>query len=195
MVSQNPAHKITKDPANNTHKVYFRFSSISMMAAWFPLEREINMLVSFFVDMGRAGRVSNKPSITIVRRRENRDDVPILTPIVSVHDKLMCSCDQRQTVVVVECFGDILAECVACSTRTDSPSTSIIGVAPEEITHGSFMGDFLDTVEGSDVVEGVDARRQSSVETKDLVVDECGEGEIVEQVGEIFPDVGVAVFS
>jgi hypothetical protein len=32
------------------------------------------------------------------------------------------------------------------------------------------------------------------VETENLVVDQCSEGEVVEEIGEIFPDVGIAVF-
>ena len=57
------------------------------------------------------------------------------------------------------------------------------------------MGNFLDAVQGSDVVEGVDAGRQATVQAEDLVVDQGGEGKIVEQVGEVLPDVGIAVFT
>lgn len=35
----------------------------------------------------------------------------------------------------------------------------------------------LDTVQRADVVEGVDARRQASVKTEDLVIDKCGKGQ------------------
>jgi hypothetical protein len=52
----------------------------------------------------------------------------------------------------------------------------------------------LDAVEGADVIERVDARRQAAVQAEDLVVDEGCEGEVVEEVGEVLPDVGVAVF-
>lgn len=57
------------------------------------------------------------------------------------------------------------------------------------------MWDFLDSVERSDVVEGVNAGRQPAVQAENLVVDECSEGEIVEEVGEVFPDISIAVFS
>lgn len=33
------------------------------------------------------------------------------------------------------------------------------------------------------------------METEDLVLNECGKGEIVKEVGEVFPNVGVAVFA
>lgn len=57
------------------------------------------------------------------------------------------------------------------------------------------MRHLLDPVERADVVEGVDTRRQTTVETKYLVLDQGGEGEVVEEVGEVLPDVGVAVFA
>ena len=57
------------------------------------------------------------------------------------------------------------------------------------------MWNFLYTVESSDVVEGVDAGGETSVEAEDLVVDKGSKGEVVEEIGEILPYVGVAIFS
>lgn len=57
------------------------------------------------------------------------------------------------------------------------------------------MGDLLDTIKRSDVVESVDRRTQSTVQTEDLVFNESSEGEVVEEVGEVFPHVRIAVFA
>lgn len=57
------------------------------------------------------------------------------------------------------------------------------------------MGDLLDTIKRSDVVESVDRRTQSTVQTEDLVFNESSEGEVVEEVGEVFPHVCIAVFA
>lgn len=57
------------------------------------------------------------------------------------------------------------------------------------------MGNFLNTVQGSDVVEGINGRAQPTVQTEDLVFNESSEGKVVEEVGEIFPHVGIAVFA
>lgn len=57
------------------------------------------------------------------------------------------------------------------------------------------MWHFLYTIEGSDVVKSIDARRKTSVETEDLVIDEGSEREVVEQICEILPNVGIAIFS
>lgn len=57
------------------------------------------------------------------------------------------------------------------------------------------MRDFLDTIQRSNVVESVDRRAQPTVQTEDLVFNESSEGEVVEEISEVFPHVGVAVFA
>lgn len=55
------------------------------------------------------------------------------------------------------------------------------------------MWHLLDAIQGTNVIERIDGGRQTSVQAKNLVLDQCGEREIVKQVGEVFPDVGVAI--
>lgn len=57
------------------------------------------------------------------------------------------------------------------------------------------MGNLLNAIERPDVVERVDRRTQAAVETEDLVFDKSGEGKVVEEVGEVFPDIGVSIFT
>ncbi len=45
------------------------------------------------------------------------------------------------------------------------------------------------------MVEGVNARAQSSMETEDTVRNECRHGKVVESVCKEFPDIGVTIFS
>jgi hypothetical protein len=125
--------------------------------------------------------------------REYRHDVAILRPVIALHDQLMGSCDERKTIVMVERLGNILAEGVASATRGYAPAAPVIRVRPEQITHGSLVRHFLYAVECPNVIKRVDARGQPAVQTKDLVVDQGGEREVVEQIGEVLPDVGIAV--
>lgn len=53
----------------------------------------------------------------------------------------------------------------------------------------------LYTIKSSDVIQGVNAWGEASVEAEDLIVDEGGKGEIVEQIGEVFPDIRIAILS
>lgn len=96
---------------------------------------------------------------------------------------------------MVKCLRNILPERVSCATRRNTPTTSVIGIAPEQIAHGSFMRNFLDTVERTDVIECVDGRTETSVEAENLVINECSKGKVVEEVGEVFPDVCISVFT
>ena len=57
------------------------------------------------------------------------------------------------------------------------------------------MGHLLEPVQRPDVVEGVDGGAEAAVEAEDLPVDERREGQVVEEVGEVLPHVGVAVLA
>ena len=57
------------------------------------------------------------------------------------------------------------------------------------------MRDFLEAVEGPDVVEGVDGGAETPVEAKDLAVDQRRQRQVVEQIREVLPHVGVTVLA
>lgn len=107
----------------------------------------------------------------------------------------MGSCHQCQAVVVVKGLTNVLAKSVAGTSWAYSPSASVVGVTPKQVAHGAFMGHLLDSVKSADVVKGINTRRETTVETEDLVVNEGCEGEVVEEVGKVLPDIGVAVFA
>jgi hypothetical protein len=107
----------------------------------------------------------------------------------------MCSCNQSQAVVVIECLRNILSKCVARTTGRNAPTTSVIGITPEQIAHGPLVGNFLEPVERANVVERVDRRTETTMQTEDLIFDQGSKGQVIEQVGKIFPDVRVAVLS
>ena len=60
--------------------------------------------------------------------RENSYDVPILRPVVTLHDKLVSSRHQGQTVVVVERLRNVLTKGVTSTTGRYSPATPVIRV-------------------------------------------------------------------
>jgi len=69
-------------------------------------------------------------SVAVIGRTEYSHHIPILTPVVSLHHQLMCSCNQGQTVVMIECLGDVLTESVARASWTYPPPTSVVGITP-----------------------------------------------------------------
>ncbi len=56
------------------------------------------------------------------------------------------------------------------------------------------MRNFLDSVELSDLVEGVNAWWESSMEAEDLSFNNGSQREVIEKLSELFPDIGIAVF-
>jgi len=57
------------------------------------------------------------------------------------------------------------------------------------------MWNLLYTIKRSDVVEGIDTWGKTSVKAEDLLVNQGGKGEIIEEISEVLPYVGVAVLS
>jgi hypothetical protein len=57
------------------------------------------------------------------------------------------------------------------------------------------MRNFLDPIQRTNVVKSVDGGTQTAVQAEDLVLDESGERKVVEKIGEVFPDIGIAVFA
>lgn len=57
------------------------------------------------------------------------------------------------------------------------------------------MRHLLYPIQSPDVVERVNARRQPTVQTENLVVDQSGERKVIEEVGEVFPDVRIAILA
>ena len=56
------------------------------------------------------------------------------------------------------------------------------------------MRNLPEAVDDFNLINRVNAWAESAVNTEDLVVDDTAQGEIVEHVGEVMPDCGVAVF-
>ena len=75
-----------------------------------------------------------------------------MTPIVSIHYKLMSSSDSGQIVCMVELLTDVLTERVASATGRDAPTAAIIRIRPKQIADGSFMRHFLNAIELSNLV-------------------------------------------
>jgi len=57
------------------------------------------------------------------------------------------------------------------------------------------MRNLLYAIKSSNIIECVNARRETSVEAEDLVVNEGGEGKIVEKVCKVLPNIGIAILS
>ncbi|KAH3685326.1 hypothetical protein WICPIJ_003678 [Wickerhamomyces pijperi] len=101
-------------------------------------------------------------------------------PGVTLHDQLMGSGNERETVRMVELLRDILTEGETGTTWRDTPATSVVRIGPQQVTHWAFVWDLLDSVQFSDLVDGFNHWRQPTMKTEDLVVHQGGDREVVE---------------
>ena len=97
----------------------------------------------------------------------------------------------------VEELPDYLcAERVSCASGREGELVALrVRVTPYQIGHGSLVRYLPEAIDDFDLIDAVDAGTQAAVHAENLVVDDDGEGEEVEHVGEVVPDVGVAVFA
>ena len=134
-------------------------------------------------------------AVAVVRRREDSNNVAFVRPVVPIHDQLVGSGDTRQVIRMVKLFGDVLSERVASATGGNTPTASIVGVGPEQVADGTFVGRLLNAVKLSDLVKSVNGGGQTAMQTEDLILDHCGQGQIVEKFSKLFPNVSVSVFA
>lgn len=81
-------------------------------------------------------------------------------------------------------------------TSTHYLTTSpIIWVTPNQVTHGPLVRHLLHPIQIPRMIQRINRRRESSMQTKDAIGYHRSHGEVVKGVGEVLPNVGIAVFS
>jgi len=106
--------------------------------------------------------------VAVVGGTEDRDHVPLVAPVVTLHHELMGPRHQGQTVAVVEGLGNVRAKRVAGTAGGDSPATPVIGVGPQQVAHWALVGHLNDPVQGTNVVERVNRGGETAVKTENL---------------------------
>ena len=116
-------------------------------------------------------------------------------PVVAAHDKLMSTRYQFESICMVELLRDVLTERVASTSGRDAPAAAVIRVGPKQIADGSFVGNFLDAVELTNLVESVDGGRETSMQTEDLSLDNCCQRQVIEEFSESLPHIRISVLA
>jgi len=57
------------------------------------------------------------------------------------------------------------------------------------------MRHLLYPIQSTDIIECVNGWRKTTVQTENLILNESGEGEEVEEIGEVFPDICVTILA
>ena len=112
---------------------------------------------------------------------------------VAFLDELMRPYDQGQIVEHVEVVDHLMAEDPASASGVPTPSLDVLRVRPHQIGQRTLIGNLLLAIQQAHLVDSRQVRRQSSVHTQDVPVDNGSEGQEVKGLIKIFPAVGVAV--
>lgn len=107
----------------------------------------------------------------------------------------MCTSNHFQVINVIETFSNVLTESVTSASWIHSPSWTIIRIWPQKITHWSFMWNFLNSFQRTNVIKSFNWRWKSSVKTEEWIFNDSGEWKIIEKLSKCFPNITVAVFS
>jgi len=117
------------------------------------------------------------------------DHVPFIT-------ELVCAENVCHGVDLEELLDDLCAKGVTGSSWTQRELVAVgVRITPNQVGHGTFVRNLSKAVDDLDLIDAMDAGRQTAVDAEDLVVDDAGEGEVVEHVGEVVPNSSVAVLA
>ena len=97
-------------------------------------------------------------TIAVIRGGKYGDELFIMVPGEPIHHQLVCSYDKAESVDIVKLVGDILSECVPCTSRRNTPSFTVLWVTPHEVANRAFVWDFLYACQCSNMVEIIDRR-------------------------------------
>jgi hypothetical protein len=96
---------------------------------------------------------------------------------------------------MVELLRNILAKRVAGTSWGNAPTAAVIRIRPQEIADRSLMRNFLNSVELSDLIKSVNGRRETTMETEDLALDNSSQWKIIEEFSKSFPHIGISILS
>lgn len=115
--------------------------------------------------------------------------------LVAVFAELVRSVNSSHVVGVKESFADVLAEYVSGASGRDAEARFVsFGVTPHEVCEGAFMRNFLDSLNLFNVAYLMNGRRETTMNGKDLVVDDGRNREVIKDIREHLPNPLVSVF-
>ena len=123
---------------------------------------------------------------------EQRDQLPLREELVAVFNHLMGAADQVDVVLLVEGRDNLLPEGERDSTVVLAPALHVlVGVRPEQVAEEPGVGHVGRAHDTLNLLEGAELGAETTVHAEDLLVDDGGDGQAVEAVGEGLPQLDV----
>ena len=102
----------------------------------------------------------------------------------------MCPAYQLNLILSIELLYNIATKQEACTSGTHTPASCLVRITPHQITHSSIMWHLLLPIYASDLVNGIDGWTESTMYAEYLVVDDCGQRQVVKDSRAVPPDIG-----
>jgi hypothetical protein len=154
----------------------------------------VESFIKLLIDVQDGSNVT--ASVAVVRSRPDGNEVLVFEPVLeAIHDKLMRSCDQGNVIDVIEFSCHFRAKQPTSSSRRHGPGLDVLWVRPHEIAEWTLMRNFHSSINESDLVNGFDFRRETTVNAEDLALNDSSDTEIVEYFSAVLPWVSVSVLS
>jgi hypothetical protein len=151
-----------------------------------------NVLAHAFVDHDHPGQIA--APVAVVGGRKHCHQVLFVFLLVALLDHLVCAGDGLDVVLAVEFEGLVLPEVEARPSRAVVEAcTDQVGVRPEQVADGPFVGHLLDSVQLPDLVQSRDIRGQAPVQPEDLAFDQPRQRKVVKQIRKVLPDIVVLI--
>lgn len=110
-------------------------------------------------------------SVAIVGCRPHRTEPIIVQDIVALHTQLMRSQDVRHMIAFKKVLDDGGTKRITSTARRYSKLFLIrIRIRPNKIRHSSLMRDFAEPIQDLDLINVMDGRRKTAMDTEDVVV-------------------------
>ncbi len=95
--------------------------------------------------------------VAVVRCGPDGAEAVVVEDLVAFLAELVGAQDMRHAVYLEELAYDLGAEGVACAAGGEGEFVAVgVGVGPDEVSHGAFVGDFAEAVDDFDLVYRVD---------------------------------------
>ena len=113
--------------------------------------------------------------------------------LISILDHLMCSTNEIQILLLQERVDDILSEDVAHASVIQSPTRRqlVLRIGPENVAQKAIVGNDAGTLDLLDLGQRSEVWRQSTMHADDAIIDQGGDGKVLEALREGFPETNV----
>jgi len=166
--------------------IIFYFDFLCVEIAVYALLEYIEVVCFVFIDFHGAGKVSH--AIALVGCTPDSHQLVIEEHLLSIFAELVCASHELEVVHLSEFVHNVLTLQPACPSVTNlEPFDFGIRVWPAEVGDGAFVGQFTNSIDVVNVVNVLDAWRQSPMYAENAVVDEGCDRQGVEHVAECLP--------